>query len=164
MPGYSSDPDTGALKGRRHRRCDNTNGTWQYTLDGTDWFNIGAVATNNALLLAADATSAFRFVPNANWNGTTGTSQYKAWDQTSGTAGTVRRCQRQRRYHRFLGNIDLRNCWRSAGSMSGRGIPGAWFVSLEGRNHVFGPNETAAERFSRRSNCLWADSAHMQHH
>ena len=88
LAGYSSDPDTGALKGVAIVGVDNTNGTWQYTLNGTDWFNIGAVATNNALLLAADATSAFRFVPNANWNGTTGMLQYKAWDQTSGTAGT----------------------------------------------------------------------------
>jgi hypothetical protein len=85
---YAWDSDTGALKGLAIVGADNSNGTWQYTLDGTNWFNVGAVAANNALLLAADATSAFRFVPNANWNGATGMFQYKAWDQTSGTAGT----------------------------------------------------------------------------
>ena len=82
------DADTGALKGLAIVGADNSNGTWQYTLNGTDWFNIGSVSASNALLLAADATTAFRFVPNANWNGTTGLLQYKAWDQTSGTAGT----------------------------------------------------------------------------
>lgn len=87
LAGFSSDVDAGALKGLAIVGVDNTNGTWQYTLDGTNWLTIGAVATNNALLLAADATSAFRFVPSANWNGTPGMFQYKAWDQTSGTAG-----------------------------------------------------------------------------
>ena len=76
------------MKGLAIVGADNSNGTWQYTLNGTDWFNIGSVSASNALLLAADATTAFRFVPNANWNGTTGLLQYKAWDQTSGTAGT----------------------------------------------------------------------------
>jgi len=87
--GYSSDADTGALKGLAIVGVDNTNGTWQYTLDSTNWVDIDSGASaSNALLLAADATSAFRFVPNANWNGTTGMLQYKAWDQTSGTAGS----------------------------------------------------------------------------
>ena len=35
----------------------------------------------------------------------------------------------------------------SLGRSIAQGIPGARFVSLEGRNHVFGPNEPAAERF-----------------
>ena len=88
LAGYSSDPDTGAQKGVAVVGVDDSNGTWQYTLNGTNWFNIGSVSASNALLLAADAISAFRFVPNANWNGTTGLFQYKAWDRTSGTAGT----------------------------------------------------------------------------
>ena len=84
----SWDVDAGAQKGLAIVGVDDSNGTWQYTLDGTNWFDIGSVSTNNALLLAADATSAFRFVPDADWNGTTGVLQYKAWDQTSGMAGT----------------------------------------------------------------------------
>ena len=84
----SWDVDTGAQKGLAIVGVDDSNGTWQYTLNGTNWFNIGAVSSSNALLLPADATAAFRFVPNANWNGTTGLFAYKAWDQTSGTAGT----------------------------------------------------------------------------
>ena len=84
----SWDVDDGALKGLAIVGADNSNGTWQYTLDGTNWFDVGSVATDNALLLAADATSSFRFTPDSDWNGTTGMLQYKAWDQTSGTAGT----------------------------------------------------------------------------
>ena len=86
--GFSTDVDTSALKGLAIVGIDDANGTWQYTLNGANWFNIGSVSTSNALLLAADANSAFRFVPNANWNGVTGMFQYKAWDQTTGTAGT----------------------------------------------------------------------------
>ncbi|MCC7336647.1 MAG: SBBP repeat-containing protein [Pirellulaceae bacterium] len=88
LAGFSTDVDTGALKGLAIVGTDDTHGTWQYTLNGTNWFNIGSVSTSNALLLAADATSAFRFVPNANWNGSSGMFSYKAWDQTTGTAGT----------------------------------------------------------------------------
>ena len=84
----SWDVDDGALKGLAIVGVDDSHGSWQYTLDGSTWFDIGAVAANNALLLAADATSAFRFVPDADWNGSTGMLQYKAWDQTSGTAGS----------------------------------------------------------------------------
>lgn len=82
-----SDVDAGALKGIAITSVDNTNGTWQYTLDGTNWFAIGSVSTASARLLASDATTGFRFVPNADWNGSTGLINYKAWDQTSGTTG-----------------------------------------------------------------------------
>ena len=88
LAGFSSDVDSGALQGLAIEGVDNSNGTWEYTLDGTTWLAIGAVSPTNALLLPSDATSAFRFVPNPNWSGTTGLFQYKAWDQTSGTAGT----------------------------------------------------------------------------
>ncbi|HNB64921.1 MAG TPA: DUF4347 domain-containing protein, partial [Rhodocyclaceae bacterium] len=86
--GYSSDVDAGALKGLAILVVDNSHGAWQYTLDGSNWTDIGTVSASHALLLAADATSAFRFVPAANWNGTTGMFVYEAWDQTTGTAGT----------------------------------------------------------------------------
>ena len=86
--GYSSDVDAGALKGLAILIVDNSHGAWQYTLDGSNWTDIGTVSASHALLLAADATSAFRFVPAANWNGTTGMFVYEAWDQTTGTAGT----------------------------------------------------------------------------
>jgi len=66
--------------GRRHQR------TWQYTLNGTNWFSMGSPSLAAALLLPADATTRLRFVPNANWSGVAQMS-YKAWDQTSGVAG-----------------------------------------------------------------------------
>ncbi len=43
-------------------------GVWQYWT-GSTWIAVGAVSDGNALLLAADAK--LRFVPAANWNGTT---------------------------------------------------------------------------------------------
>ncbi|PWC68100.1 hypothetical protein, partial [Azospirillum sp. TSH58] len=43
-------------------------GTWQYWT-GTAWANVGAASDANGLLLAAN--TALRFVPAANWNGTT---------------------------------------------------------------------------------------------
>ncbi|MBB3267315.1 hypothetical protein FHW79_004968 [Azospirillum sp. OGB3] len=43
-------------------------GAWQYWT-GTAWADIGAVSGGNGLLLAAN--TALRFVPAANWNGTT---------------------------------------------------------------------------------------------
>ena len=70
------------------------------------------------------------------------------------------------RYHVARGEIDVRDLlahvtaptlvmhMRGDGMQSvnlgrsmAQSIPGARFVSLEGRNHVFGPNEPAAERF-----------------
>ena len=83
------DNDTGALKGMAVTGVDNTHGTWQYTLNGSDWFAIGNVSDTSARLLPSDATARFRFVPDADWNGVTGMFSYKAWDQTTGTAGTL---------------------------------------------------------------------------
>ena len=43
-----------------------------------------------ARLLAADANTYVRFVPNANWNGTVSNGlTFRAWDQTSGSAGNT---------------------------------------------------------------------------
>ncbi|MEJ7593995.1 MAG: DUF4347 domain-containing protein, partial [Planctomycetaceae bacterium] len=85
----SGDVDAGALQGIAVYSVDNTNGTWQYTLDGTNWIAIGNVSTSSARLLPSDAVSRIRFVPNADWNGATGVTSMKAWDQTSGTAGSL---------------------------------------------------------------------------
>ncbi len=38
---YSTDKDAGALKGLAIVGVDDAHGTWQYTLDGTNWLNIG---------------------------------------------------------------------------------------------------------------------------
>ena len=65
----------------------NTNGTWQYSTNGgTTWSAFGSPGTTTARLLAADANTYVRFVPNANWNGTVSNGlTFRAWDQTSGT-------------------------------------------------------------------------------
>ena len=82
-----TDVDAGAVKGLTISSVDNSHGTWQYTLDGTNWLDIGNVSTSSARLLPSDATARIRFVPSPDWNGFTGLMYYGAWDQTSGTAG-----------------------------------------------------------------------------
>lgn len=79
-----TDVDTGALEGIAVTAVDNTNGTWQYSTDGTNWSDVGAVADNSALLLASD--DKLRFVPTADYSGST-TVTYRGWDQTLGAAG-----------------------------------------------------------------------------
>ena len=56
----------------------------------TNWNALGAVASNNARLLAADANTRLYFQPNANYHGTLATAiTFRAWDQTSGSNGTL---------------------------------------------------------------------------
>ena len=44
-----------------------------------------------------------RFVPNANWNGTVSNGiTFRAWDQTTGTAGSTADTTSQRRHDRIL--------------------------------------------------------------
>ena len=70
---------------------ENTNGTWQYSTNGgSTWTAFGTPSVTAARLLAADADTRVRFVPNANWFGTVaGGLDFHAWDQTSGTAGAT---------------------------------------------------------------------------
>jgi trimeric autotransporter adhesin len=87
IAGFATDADAGAVQGLFISAVDDGHGTWQYTLDGSNWLAIGNVSTASARLLPSDATARVRFVPNANWNGLTGMFSYGAWDQTSGSAG-----------------------------------------------------------------------------
>ena len=65
----------------------NSNGTWQYQLaGGTGWTGVGNVSNTAELLLPGNAL--VRFVPAADWKGTAGIT-FRAWDQTSGTAGSL---------------------------------------------------------------------------
>ena len=65
---------------------DNTNGTWQYSTNGgTNWTNVGSPTAGAALLLAGDANTRVRFVPAANFFGTSSIT-FQAWDETSGAA------------------------------------------------------------------------------
>ncbi len=87
--GLATDVDSGDANGIAIVSIDNSNGTWQYAVDGSTWLDIDAdVGITKALLLAGDETSRFRFVPNADYSGDSGSLSYKAWDQTSGTAGS----------------------------------------------------------------------------
>jgi|GEM_PF-2589188 len=83
-----TDVDAGASEGIALTAVDTSHGTWQYSTNGgTDWTNVGAVAGTNALLLRD--TDLLRFQPDANWNGTLASAlTFRAWDQTSGAAGT----------------------------------------------------------------------------
>ncbi len=86
-----TDVDSGALLGIAVTAADTTNGSWYYSTDnGTNWSALGAVASNNARLLAADANTRLYFQPNANYHGTLATAiTFRAWDQTSGSGGTL---------------------------------------------------------------------------
>ena len=87
IPGAAvTDPDAGALEGIAITGVDNSNGTWQYALDGVTWTAFGTPDATNARLLKADATTRVRFVPNAGYEGAPGIN-FRAWDQVIGTAG-----------------------------------------------------------------------------
>jgi hypothetical protein len=61
-------------------------GTWQYSLDGgSSWTNISFLNGKGLLLRASDM---LRFLPSGTSTGTASIS-YRAWDQTSGTAGQL---------------------------------------------------------------------------
>ena len=88
IAGHVSDVDAAPLVGIAVTAVNNSNGNWQYSTDGSSWNALGGVTDFSARLLAADAVTAVRFLPNANWNGTVGGGlTLRAWDQTSGAAG-----------------------------------------------------------------------------
>ena len=68
---------------------DNTNGTWQFSIDdGANWTSFGTPDSLNARLLASNTTTRVRFVSNANFNGTVNPGiTFRASDQTSGVNG-----------------------------------------------------------------------------
>jgi hypothetical protein len=89
IAGWVADGDPGAVTGIAVVGVDNTNGTWEFSLDGgATWTAFGAPDVTAARLLAADANTFVRFVPNADWNGTVANGiTFHAWDQTSGAHG-----------------------------------------------------------------------------
>jgi VCBS repeat-containing protein len=81
----SSDVDSGALSGIAIRGLTSSTGTWQYSLDGgANWSNVGTVSNSSSLLLRS--TDFIRFVPDGIQS-TTASFTYRAWDQSTGTAG-----------------------------------------------------------------------------
>ncbi|MBR8829914.1 MAG: hypothetical protein N5P05_000544 [Chroococcopsis gigantea SAG 12.99] len=65
---------------------DNTNGTWQYQIEGGAWTNFDFSGANAGRALLLDSSDRIRFVPNANYNGIS-TFSFRAWDRTSGSRG-----------------------------------------------------------------------------
>ncbi|WP_247883009.1 beta strand repeat-containing protein, partial [Azospirillum brasilense] len=85
--GSATDVDGNAL-GIAITATDTGNGTWQYKTGAGSWTTITGVSGTSALLLAS--TDRVRFVPNTDYNGSVASGiTFKAWDQTSGTAGTT---------------------------------------------------------------------------
>ena len=86
-----TDIDAGAVEGIAVIAVANTNGTWQYSIDnGTNWLPFGTPDSLNSRLLASNATTRVRFIPNLNFNGTVDPGlTFRAWDQTSGANGNT---------------------------------------------------------------------------
>jgi hypothetical protein len=74
----------GSLRGVAVVFADGANGTWQYSLGGGVFLDVGSVGPGSALLLAA--ANKLRFVPNAGFTGPA-TIEFQAWDRTTGQAG-----------------------------------------------------------------------------
>ena len=84
IAGQITDADAGALQGIAVTGLVSGNGTWQYSTGGS-FTAVGAVSNSSALLLRAQ--DRLRFIPNG-LHGTNAAVTFRAWDQTSGSAGT----------------------------------------------------------------------------
>jgi len=85
-----TDADVGAKRGIAVIGVTGTSsGAWHYTLNGgTTWIALSATSITAALLLPSNGSlTKLRYVLNLNFVGTVSIS-YRAWDQTSGTAGS----------------------------------------------------------------------------
>src|SRR6185436_2153935 len=70
VAGQCSDPDPGALQGIAVTAVNNSSGTWQYSINsGANWSSFGSPSPAAARLLACDAKTYVRFVPNPNFSG-----------------------------------------------------------------------------------------------
>jgi len=86
-----SDADSGAITGIALTGTNVANGSWWYSTNGgTNWTAVGAVSNSSALLLSADANTRLYFQGGTDFNGTVSDGlTFRAWDRTSGTAGTM---------------------------------------------------------------------------
>jgi len=85
ISGKVTDPDPSPSQGIAVTGLASGNGTWQYSINaGSTWSAVGTVSDSSALLLRS--TDKLRFVPKAQ-NSTTASVTFRAWDQTSGSAG-----------------------------------------------------------------------------
>ncbi|MCA9099102.1 MAG: hypothetical protein KDA36_11970, partial [Planctomycetaceae bacterium] len=82
-----SDVDPGTELGIAIVEVDDTNGTWQFSIDGgTSWSNIGPVSQSSARLLSFAPNTRLRFLPKPNYDKDT-YLWFFAWDQTQGVNG-----------------------------------------------------------------------------
>jgi hypothetical protein len=84
-----TDVDFGAVEGMAITAFSipSGSGAWQYSINGgTTWAAFGAVSLTSALLLRD--TDRVRFLPDGTYQAS-GSFSYYAWDQTSGTAGSL---------------------------------------------------------------------------
>src|SRR5262249_33744256 len=80
------DVDAGAVEGIAVTALVGGNGSWEYSVDGgTSWSAIGSVSNSSALLLRA--SDRLRFVPDG-LNADVVSVSFRAWDQSSGSAGS----------------------------------------------------------------------------
>ncbi len=79
-----TDADQGAVIGGIALTGATGNGTWQYSLDGATFTDVGTVSESSALLLAGNAE--LRYIPDGK-NGETAAITYCAWDTTGGANG-----------------------------------------------------------------------------
>jgi len=86
-----TDADSNAQTGLALTGTNSANGTWWYTTnDGALWKQVGAVANTSALLLTADSHTRIYFQGSADFNGLVSNAlTFRAWDGTSGTAGSL---------------------------------------------------------------------------
>ena len=86
-----TDADNGAITGIALTGVNAAHGDWWYSTNGgANWALVGAVSDASALLLAADANTRVYFQADSNFSGTVGDGvTFRAWDQTSGAAGTT---------------------------------------------------------------------------
>ncbi|MDM8567042.1 Ig-like domain-containing protein [Candidatus Halobeggiatoa sp. HSG11] len=84
-----TDVDSNPVEGIAVITVDNTNGSWEFSTNtGSTWTAFGTVTETTARLLTSNVASLIRFVPNANFNGSSNIS-FRAWDQGSGSNGGI---------------------------------------------------------------------------
>ena len=85
VDGSIIDVDGGAVEALALTGVDDSNGTWEFSINaGASWTAVGTVSDNAALLL--DGTAMLRFVPDPGYGGSA-TFTFRAWDQTTGSNG-----------------------------------------------------------------------------
>ena len=85
IDGSITDADGSAIEAIALTGVDDSNGTWQFSVnDGASWTDAGQVSDAAATLL--DGSARLRFVPDSGYGGSA-TFTFRAWDLTTGTNG-----------------------------------------------------------------------------